>query len=173
MALLSALSYFASYFLACTFSPRNPSLSGIAQFWFSYFVEMYLSLLETLDNILNKCIRAQHLPMKNKWDSYSNMQKKKCYLQARVRGNDQTIPQDRVPVFNVRATKTQEWGGGRARHKVRCLYSWSSLRKNFRWCFWKLWVSKLNIQTADLSVSVRLGDSAFFPFTSGDDGRTA
>lgn len=28
-------------------------------------------------------------------------------LQTRVRGNDQTIPQDRVPVFNVRAMKCE------------------------------------------------------------------
>lgn len=72
----------------------------------------------------------------------------KSYLQTRIRGNHQTIPQDRVPVFNVRATRKNTAAG---RERARPESQWSSQLGSIlkSWYMWKFWASQLDIPTAD------------------------
>ena len=54
----------------------------------------------------------------------------KMYLQSCIRSNNQTIPQDGVPVFNVWATKTQE---KRRKSKIRSQRRFNGSQYNKPW----------------------------------------
>lgn len=108
-------SYFSAYFqsAAFTFSPRESFIVKHRSICFGSFVKMYLLFLEIPYTTLNKCFKVHISTLRRNVLLLlgGGGSTQKSYLQTRIRGNHQTIPQDRVPVFNVRATKTQTRGG--------------------------------------------------------------
>ena len=108
-------SYFSAYFqsVVFTFSPKESFIVKHRSIRFSYFMKMYLSFLEIPYTILNKCFKVHISTVGIKVLLLLGKKKsmQKSYLQTRIRGNHQTIPQDRVPVFNVRATRKNTAAG--------------------------------------------------------------
>lgn len=67
----------------------------------------------------------------------------RIYLQSCIRSNNQTVPQDGVPVFNVWATKTQRWRRKRQNQKSVIFQCGHNIISHG--AFWKFWVSKSSI----------------------------